>query len=270
MHGAFRLSLPMLAVLTLLIGCANPKPQITTDPNAELPDDSPLAAQARKDPIALLEKCRSHAEANYFDYTCTFIKQERVNRTVLPKQTIDVAFRREPFSVGFKWLENPPRADRLLYVAGRWDNQMLVRPSGALARMVVPTAARDPQGAEAMEQTLRPVTRFGFLRGLQSLLDVYRQARQAGDLETGYGGRVELNGRPAVVLIRTLPDKNDYPAHVTRTYIDEGYLVPVRIEATNWDGQFQAMYEYTDIDFSAKLTDRDFRPEAWDLVPPKE
>jgi hypothetical protein len=136
--------------------------------------DRQLEKLSSSDHVALLESCLSHYRPRVKDYTCTFSKQERMDGRLGARQLIDVRFREDPFSVAMTWRENPPRGDRVLYVEGRWDGKMLVRPTGVLARAIVPVAVRDPDGKEAMAETRRPVTMFGFKRSLQSLLDVYR------------------------------------------------------------------------------------------------
>ena len=222
---------------------------------------------AREDHIALLEKCLKHTRANYSDYTCTFIKQERINGDVKPEQTIEVKFLREPYSVAMTWVKNVPVAEKILYREGHYDGQMLVKPSGFLGSLVG-SVLRPPAGEAAMKNTLRPVSMFGFERGLENLLDVYRQADQAGDLKEAYGGHVKVNDRDAIALVRYLPAKNEYPAQKTVICIDLEYLVPVSIQSWDWDGEPASNYVYKDIKFNVGLTPDDFTPKAVG-IPPK-
>ncbi|MFP3937447.1 MAG: DUF1571 domain-containing protein [Phycisphaerae bacterium] len=223
---------------------------------------------ARKDNIALLEWCLENARGRYRDYTCTFVKQERIGGRLKDAQQMDVKFLSEPFSVTMQWTENPPVADRLVYVEDKYDGQMLLRPTGLLGDLVG-TVSRDPTGKEISSKTLRPVTLFGFVNTLENLLEVYRQAEQAGDLKTEFGGYAEVAGRKAVKLVRYLPPKDEYPAHKTNVYIDLEYLVPICIEATNWDDELSSKYVYKDIRFNVGLTGEDFRPETLGMESPK-
>jgi hypothetical protein len=213
------------------------------------------------------------------DYTCTFSKQERMDGRLGARQLIDVRFREDPFSVAMTWRENPPRGDRVLYVEGRWEGKMLVRPTGVLARAIVPVAVRDPDGKEAMAETRRPVTMFGFKRSLQSLLDVYREAKKQGRLKESSGGFVEVKGRTAVVLVRELrprkgeTDSGSAPEHppLTRIYIDTESLVPIMIEGyTAADAKkLSSRYLYEDVKFNVGLTDADFTPQSLDMPEPQ-
>lgn len=223
---------------------------------------------ARSDHVALLDFCLEKARGRYRDYTCTFIKQERIDGRLKDPQHIDVKFLAEPFSVTMQWTKNAPLADRLLYVEGKYGGQMLLRPKGFLSKFVG-TVTREPDSEAVLKKTLRPVTRFGFANTLRSLLDVYREAESAGDLREEFGGYAEVDGRRCVRLVRYLPPKGDYPAHKTEVYIDLEYLVPVCVEGLNWDNELASRYVYKDIRFNVSLTEEDFRPETLGMEPPK-
>ena len=105
---------------------------------------------------------------------------------------------------------------------------------------LVGTQVRQPDGAEAMKATLRPVNKFGFKQAIENLLGVYEEAKSKGDLKESFGGYAQVSGRKAIVLNRELPPKGDYPAFKTITYIDLEYLVPIGIEGFDWDEQLTA------------------------------
>ena len=205
---------------------------------------------AKSDHIGLLEYCLDKYNGRYGDYTCTFIKQERINGTVGKQQEIFVKFLDSPYSVAMAWTaKTAPIADRVLYVEGKYDGQMLVRPKGFLG-VLVGTVARRPDSPEAMRNTLRPVNMFGFERMMKNLLNVYGQARKNGDLKQAFGGYAEVAGRKAVALIRYLPPKDDYQAHKTVIYIDLEYLLPIGEESYDWDDALCYRYFYKDIKFN--------------------
>ena len=223
---------------------------------------------ARTDHAALLELCRKRCE-DYRDYRCTFLKQERIAEKLGDRQVIHVKCRESPFSVAMAWAENAPIGDRLLYVDGRCDGQMLVRPASRWLRALAGgQVLRKPDDPTVRRNSLRPVTMFGFRRTLEGLLFHYRLARQHDELEEEFGGYYNIEGRETVCLIRWLPAKRDYPAWKTAIYIDLEYLVPVRVEARDWDDRFSSLYAYEDIRFNVGLTDDDFLPEANDMSSP--
>ena len=222
---------------------------------------------ARNDHVGLLEYCLENYQGRYSNYTCTFIKQERINGLSGGRQEISVKFMDHPYSVAMAWTpETAPVADRVIYVEGRHNNQMLVRPKGFLGALVG-TVLRKPDGPDVMRNTLRPVNMFGFKRTLQRLLKVYRQAQRNGDLKEAFGGYAEVAGRKAIVLVRYLPAKNNYPAHKVITYIDLEYLLPIAVEAYDWDDQLCSRYIYKDVRFNIALEVDDFLPEANGMKP---
>jgi len=220
-----------------------------------------LEKLARTDHIALLKLALAHYDRNYHDYTCTFIKQERISGRLKDEQWIDVKFMDKPFSVAMKWVKNAPIGDRILYVGGKYNGQMLVRPKGFLFKLVG-TQMRRPDGPDAMSNTLRPVTMFGFRKCLESLLDVYEAAESRGDADCSFLGYRKIGGRHAMVLQRVLPPRGDYPAKTTTWYLDTETLVPLGLEGTDWDDRLLCSYMYKDIRFNVGLAADDFDPAA--------
>ncbi|HET6427638.1 MAG TPA: DUF1571 domain-containing protein, partial [Phycisphaerae bacterium] len=220
-----------------------------------------LEKLAREDHVALLKLALAHYDKNYRDYTCTFIKQERISGKLKEEQWIGVKFMDRPFSVAMTWTRNAPIGDRVLYVEGQHDGQMLVRPKGFLFKLVG-TQMREPDGPAAMANTLRPVTMFGFRRSLESLLEVYETAEGRGEANCRFLGYRKIAGRHAMVLERVLPPREDYPAKTTTWYLDTQTLVLLGLEGTDWDDRLLCSYLYKDIEFNVGLAAADFAPAA--------
>ena len=146
--------------------------------------------------------------------------------------------------------------------------QELRQPSGL--GWLVGTVPRNPKGKDVMAHALRPITMFGFRRGLENLLKVYEEAVRRGEAVNTFEGYELVGGRSAMKLVRTLPKRDDYPAGKTVVYVCVDRLLPIRLEGYDWDGELFCEYEYRDVDFSAKLTDADFTPEANDMKPLKK
>lgn len=222
-----------------------------------------LVGLARTDHIGLLERCLSNYDGLWRDYTCTLVKQERIDGTLGREQEIAVKFLDRPFSVAMRWLRNAPIADRVLYVEGIREGHMLARPKSGLLRLLTGGhVLRKPDGPEAMRNTLRPVSVFGFRRSLEALLGVYRQALAAGHLSQSFGGRAEVAGRRTLVLERSLPALHEYPAGTTRVYVDIEHLVPVCVEGFGWEDELLCRYTYKDVRLNVGLEADDFLPEA--------
>lgn len=224
-----------------------------------------LEKLAKTNHVELLKQAMDHYRASYQDYTCTFCKTERVDGQLRATQKIDVKFRQKPFSVVMHWLVNSPMADRMLYVQGKYDGQMVVMPKGLLSVVTGGAVLRDPSGKDAMANTLRPVTMFGFENMMGNLLDVYQIAAARHELQTSFLGYGEMCGRKVLILQRVLPYTKEYAARAGKTtvwYLDVEYLVPLAMETHDWTDQLVAKYSYADIKFNMGLSDKDFTPEA--------
>ncbi len=221
---------------------------------------------AAEDHIALIKLALEHYRSNYQDYTCTFVKQERINGQLRPEEWIKVKYMDRPFSVAMEWVRNAPTGDRVLYVEGRNNGNMLIRPKVGLFRALVGGAVdRKPDSPEVMANTLRPVTMFGFRRSLESLLDIYELSDRRGEGNNRFEGYREVAGRRTLVLERTLPLRKDYPAKLTIWYLDVEHLVPLALKGYDWDDQLICSYVYKDVKFNVGLTEEDFAPQANDM-----
>lgn len=223
---------------------------------------------AQKGHIQALQHCLENFRSKYRDYSCTFVKQERIGGKLTKEQEIDVKFRACPFSVMMAWKKNPPQGDRVLYIEGMYGDNMLVRPANALARAIAPTVKRKPDSPDARRSALKTVDEFGFEKSLENLLQVYRLADQRAELREELGDDTQVHGRPAFTLIRHLPKQDDYPAARTITYIDQEYLVPIMVEGFGWNNEFICRYVFKDLDFKV-MADEEFSPEANGLVTPR-
>lgn len=238
-----------------------------------------LRTLAQTDHLALLELCRKELNKGLYDqYTATFVKQEQIRGKLSAEQYIQVKFMSEPFSVAMKWTKNPPTGNALVYVEGKYPDRngksrMIVQPtSDFLRRLVGGSVRRLPDGPDAMKNTLRPCTMFGFENSLESLIRVYNLARKNGECNEQWGyhdektGRdvkfAEVDGRKCIVLTRFLPRRKEYPAGKTIIFIDLEYLLPLRVIGYDWNDRFFCNYEYRDVNFNADLSKEDFTPAA--------
>lgn len=221
-----------------------------------------LVRLAKTDHVALLEMSLQQAR-RYEDYRGVFIKQERIDGSLRDEQVIRFRHRVAPFSVAMAWEKNAPRGDRILYVHGSNHNEMFVRANIPFLRGMV--VSRDPAGEEVMKNTLNPVTRFGFQRGLDNLIEVYKEADKAGDLRIEFGGFTEVFGAKCVRLLRYLPPKGDYPACLTETHIDIETLLPVCIKGFDRENKLISKYIYRDLEFNVGLGDDSFTKASNDM-----
>ena len=275
-NGRIRLAVGLLLAALFCIQCTRSDAvrgsslvAAVTDQTAGDPAEQvrKLEQLAQTDHIALLEVVLKEYDRSIESYTCTFIKQERINGQLLPEQWMDVKFKEKPFSIVMCWTKNSPPGDRALYVEGKYNGKMIVRPYGWLAQKLAgPTVTRDPESKEIMANTLRPITMFGLRNAAQKLLETYELARDRGEAVNRFVGYRDVAGRRAMVLERVLPPSQDYPAKTTTWYLDVERLIILGLEGTDWDDQVLCSYFYKDVKLNPGLADKDFTPAANDMV----
>jgi len=222
-----------------------------------------LEPTIRRDPLAFLQRARTWAEGHIHEYTCDFLKLERVDGRLQKPEKMQMKFRREPFSVYLKWVAETSKGQEAIYVRGKYKGLAQVHPSGLLG-VIFRRVGIDPTGKTARKHSRRPVTMAGMVNMIRLITGQCEEAHARGDLTLTYEGvRVEA-GRPAYVLKRVLPPDKGYPCEVLVIFIDTAYLACVRTDAYNWDGELISHYFYTNIDMAPGLTDRDFDPDNRD------
>lgn len=227
---------------------------------------------ASLDPLAFLYRCREHYRRNYRDYTCTFVKQERIGSRVTPEQVIHVAYREEPFSVNMDWIHNAEEAQEVSYVAGRWpdkngQDQAWCKPAGAIAKLFISKILQPIHGKRADKASRRTIDQFGFASTLDLIIKYSERSREKGVLDLRYVGRGSTNDRSTYVFERRLPytgEEEPYPDALLVFHIDTEWLVPTAcFSYADKDGEeLLGKYVLTDATFNVGLTDTDFGPQT--------
>ena len=215
---------------------------------------------AETDHVALLTLALENYQRRVQAFTGTFHKQERINGKLKPVETIAVQFKEQPFSLLMQWRENAGPIDKLLYVEGSNDDQMIVHPAGLFSW--IKSVKRDPIGSEARKSSRRTCNQFGFRRTMTDMIKVYEQAQAAGDLQMVSLGRTSWQGRDCVTFERHLPPKDQYPCARMVVEFDLEYLLPVAVASYDWRGDLLARYTYSELDFNTTLTGAAFSPAA--------
>jgi len=225
-------------------------------------------AMAQSDPTELLRTALDRYERSVHDYVCTFTKQELVNGRLTAEQETRVKFREEPFSVNMYWTKNADKAQRAIYVEGKWTDKKgqklaMVEPAGAIARLLVTHVMRPIDGPDAKASARRQIDQFGFANSLQLILKYCDLAAAKKELGLKYVGQGSVADRPTYVLERRLPYTGEggcYPDRVLVVHLDKEYLFPTCCVAYA-DDEKQVLlgrYVLTDVTFNVGLTDKDF------------
>lgn len=228
-----------------------------------------LVELARRDPMAIVEKCTQRYAEWVRDYRCTFLKQELLPGGMTPMQEISVLYRESPQSCFMTWEKNADKAKRALwmdapaFVDRKGARIAKVEPAGAVARLLVADIMMPIHGKEARESSRRAIDEFGFRSILDLLTQINTKALERGVLDFRYEGTGVVDARPTLVFRRLLPSAKagEYPDVRMVLHIDREWLVPVAVYsyADAAGEQLLGSYVMTNVQFNTGLTDEAFK-----------
>lgn len=240
-----------------------PSPVETT--SAKIPTAEEFAELARTEPLAALHVGVARCRQEVRGFTAELQKQERINGRLNPVETVDVAYSARPHSVLLRWRTEPSgQADRVLFVDGANDNQLLARPKSRLARAIAGSAVgRDPEGPEARQGGLVSVRQFGFQKSAERVVVAWDQAKAEGRLHIEFVGMepvAEAGGRPCYLFRRTMtPPADDGLASVLIGLDRDSWLQVVNV-LTDADGKTMAAYYFRNVVVNPEFAPDQFEP----------
>ncbi len=277
--------LALTGLILIIGGCARPRSQAPLEARIEAkpaPVTNLSAAEAdtradrvRRDPVAYLRDVRAKT-AQLGQYTLDFTRYER--RGLLARlqgpEHIQCWFRREPFSVRMKWLDESLKYYESSYVAGQDDNKVRFVTRWAVPFLLPPPGVNkvDLQTPVAWGESKRPMTDFGLEQLMERTVTSMQNAND--NVVVTYEGLFQLPETGATVHeIRLAYSDAQHPVPIQDLYIDTKTDLPSGTVLKHQDGRIDSAYFYKDVDAQVRLTDADFlleseRPQHA-TVPPK-
>ena len=190
------------------------------------------------------------------DYSCIFIKQERLDEKLKEPETILFKFQK-PFRIYMKWIEEPNKGRELLFVPGKYDDKIKVHIGGIL-NLILPSITIEPDNPLVLSHTRHPITNAGMGNLIDSLIDQFELAKKQGDLHViGYGTE-EIDGVECVKFERVLPKDKGYYCHRLLLYLYPDNHIPARVMIYDWNDKLIENYTLTRMKWNVGLTDKDF------------
>ncbi len=229
--------------------------------------DDPIDKMAHEAPLDLLREAQRRYRDAVVDYTCRFTKQENLYGRMTPVQSANVKFRHQPFSVYMHWVENPDKARRVWYVAGKWTTGGMpaakCEPEGAIARVFVNKILMPIHGPDAKAASRRTIDQFGFANVLDMIVKYALIAEQSGELKLAHLGDGEVDGKATYVFERRLPytgENGRYPDKVLVYHLEKQTLLPVMCASYADDAKQELLgrYTFTDVQLNVGLKETDF------------
>ncbi len=252
-----------------------PEPYVHTHTAPSRVSSDAFEERAIADPLGTLRGLLAESRESLSDYTCTFIKRDRLNGKLGRPEEIRIKCRERPFSVLMEWVRNPTCCDRVLYVKGRWINrnggeEAWVDPQGVLVNLVLGARGGiryDIAKGVAEGRTRRPISEFGFVNMLRLIVSISELAATRGELVLNYLGQSQLDDRGTYVFERVLPYaglQGTYPDRVLLVHLDRESHLPIGLFAYADDDREVLLGSYVmrDVTLNPGLSNAVFSKEA--------
>jgi hypothetical protein len=249
----------------LVAVAVNTRAQDGGQPRSPATKSAPAAKPAASEldyPIQLARASRDKYR-NITDYTCLFVKRERIEGELLPMEFIEMKVRARPFSVYMHW-RAPYEGREVLYVDGANDGKIIAHETGIKA--AVGSVDIDPFSGRAMKNNRHPITEAGLGKLIERIVGRWEQQRQWGQTRAVVLDGAKVEDRVCWCVKTVHPyDPRRYQYYRSRIFIDKENGMPIRVEAYDWprpgsapDGDLLEEYTYTKLRLNARLTALDF------------
>jgi hypothetical protein len=205
------------------------------------------------------------AYQNVRDYTCLFIKRERVKGVLQPENVTTMKVRTNPFSVYMRW--QAPRnleGQEVCYVAGNNNGMMRVHSTGLLG--IAGWVSIDPNDPRALENSRHTILEAGIGNLIDKYIQRWEQQRPAGKTQVKIA-EYEFAKRRCIRIEAVCPDSKPGDCYSYRgiVYVDKELKLPIRSEAYDWPrqggtpgGDLLEVFSYVDLKLNVGLGPNDF------------
>jgi hypothetical protein len=243
---------------------SNPHPAPPSVPSGSNQVTANTPASPLEQPLRLL----ADANQNYLgvrDYTCLFIKKEKIKDKLQPENLIEMKVRTQPFSVYMRWF-GPKNLEgqEVCFVTGKNDGKMRVHSTGILGIAgFVTIDTRDPR---VMDNSRHTIAEAGIGNLLARLTESWEMERRLNKTLVRIG-EYSYNKRPCTRVETVHPEKmgDRFTSYRTVVYFDKAMHLPIRIEKYDWpkpggppEGELLENYSYVNLQTNVGLGDAVF------------
>jgi hypothetical protein len=224
---------------------------------AQKPGEHPLAPVVRT-----LKATQDEIDRNVRDYSCTLVKQERVDGDLGDKQFILLKVMHQPFSVYMSFLK-PYAGREVVYVDGQNSGKLVVLEAGM--KRMLGKMNLDPQGSLAMSGQKHPITDVGFRNLTAKLSKMWEGEMKFAECNVTTDADTHIQNRSTTMIqiVHPVP-RQDFRFHYARLFLDNELKVPVHFDAYMWPEKEGAeplldeSYTYTNLKLNNGYTAREF------------
>lgn len=242
-------------------------------------DSNPRVPAHPLDPaITIAQEGLERIQSTVVDYTCTIVKQERINGELTPTEHMRAEIRNrkigpagmtQPLSVYLNFLKPDEIQGReVIYVEGKNNGKMVAHEAKGI-KSAFGWVWLNPDGILAMQGQRYPITEIGIENLVDKLVERANRDRmadpQALTTQVRFIEGAKINGRSCTVIEVTHPEQLPcYDFYIARVFIDDQLQVPVRYAAYTWPTTpggkpiIEEAYTYLDLKLNVGLTDDSF------------
>lgn len=266
----------LLCAFVLAIGCGQGS---GAAPAASTPSQAPpaktaivikrqVATESNQPLDKALSLAKSSLEAldEVKDYTCVFVKQERVDGQLLDEERLEMKVRHKPFSVYMRFIQPESLAGQeAIYVEGGNDGKLVAHANG-LKGKVVGTISLDPTGFLAMRNNRYPITNAGMKNLVTLLVQLGQRKDLLKDCRVAFIDDGKIGDRSCMLIEISNPRPvGDFRLAKAKIWLDREWNVPLGFESWEWPKRgkeplLAERYQYLQVKFDEELGDRDFDP----------
>ncbi len=230
------------------------------------------ASPALGEPFAAIRRLHREAVASYAvidSYNVRLRRREQVNGKNKPEEVILFSFRKEPWSVHFKWIGETGKGREVVYVKGQYENKIhtLLAAGDNILLKAGTRFSLSPDSPLIRNESRHSISDAGVGHLIDNFGTVV-EAAERGNLSLhvkylGLARRSEL-GTPVEAVQNDIPPGIDPQLpHGGRClwYFDPANHLPVLFITYDERGQEVEFYCYDFFQFPVKLDDRDFNPD---------
>lgn len=253
----------LAVVLVPVTGCGHRAVVVPRTEKVEAADSAAVdhsVIDIQSDPVAYLRKVEATCAA-LAQYTVEFTRTERrglIFKSLQGPEKIKCWFRRNPFSVRMKWLDDRVKYGESTYVEGREKNQVRFTPRHGLFGLPPGLTKVDLSTPVTWGEAQRPVSEWGMEKLIQATLRSISEAKANGGAVIEYRGVERLENGRNVHHLRLRYPRPSSISSVQDLYIDQVTHLPAATVLTFADGRLDAMYTYENLEPNVTLTDDDF------------
>jgi hypothetical protein len=212
--------------------------------------------------IRIVEASQAEFDAKIKDYSCTLIKQERVDGELGEEQKIAMKVMQQPFSVYMQFMQ-PFAGREVAFVEGQNSGRLVVLEAGF--KRMMGKMNLDPNGSLAMKGQKHPITSVGIRNLLIKLNKMWNAETKFAECDVTSNPNSKIGDRSCTMIQVIHPiARQDFKFHAARLFLDNELKIPVHFDAFAWPEQaegeppLEERFTYAKLKVNNDFTSKDF------------